>query len=211
MKIQRVFCLVLAFIFIFTLSPAIPFVIAETIDDKIAEIDKTINGTCECEDEDCCLENLDTGEDQPSPPDDMDAGCECADDEDCECLDNTDCNCADDSDCECIDDIDCGCADDSDCECLDVIGCDCVDDMDCDCFVFADFMMTQFILNTYTIDQMGEHDHDKAGRVYFGNDLGANWSALETTFKVWAPEATSVSVNLSLAVRLAYDRVAYMV
>ena len=31
---------------------------------------------------------------------------------------------------------------------------------------------------------------------YYGDDLGANWSAKETTFKVWAPTAVGVSVVL---------------
>ena len=31
---------------------------------------------------------------------------------------------------------------------------------------------------------------------YIGNDLGANWTAEKTTFRVWAPTASAVSVNL---------------
>ena len=31
---------------------------------------------------------------------------------------------------------------------------------------------------------------------YTGNDLGANWTAEKTTFRVWAPTAASVKVNL---------------
>ena len=35
-----------------------------------------------------------------------------------------------------------------------------------------------------------------ADYTYYGDDLGANWSKSSTTFKVWAPTATGVSVNL---------------
>ncbi len=31
---------------------------------------------------------------------------------------------------------------------------------------------------------------------YAGNDLGAAWTPEKTTFRLWAPTATAVSVNL---------------
>ena len=39
-------------------------------------------------------------------------------------------------------------------------------------------------------------DDFEAAYTYTGNDLGATWTAEKTTFKVWAPTATAVKVNL---------------
>ena len=49
------------------------------------------------------------------------------------------------------------------------------------CIMMPDFYGTAKFENAYT---------------YKGNDLGANWSKESTTFRVWAPTAASVKVNL---------------
>ncbi len=51
---------------------------------------------------------------------------------------------------------------------------------------------------TYDIDIDSVYASDKFGAeyTYTGTDLGANWSQGATTFRVWAPTATDVKVNL---------------
>ena len=63
------------------------------------------------------------------------------------------------------------------------------------------------VLGTYFITYQGERyvvsmpnvyhtDEFEAAYAYAGNDLGATWTSAKTTFKVWAPTAKAVSVQL---------------
>ena len=47
-----------------------------------------------------------------------------------------------------------------------------------------------------TTENLFASDYFAREYTYYGNDLGATWSAASTTFKVWAPTATKVSVML---------------
>ena len=63
---------------------------------------------------------------------------------------------------------------------------------DCHCYKK---LIKQYPVRTVTPDNYSTHSFE-AEYTYTGNDLGAAWTAEKTVFRVWAPTATAVQVNL---------------
>ena len=68
-----------------------------------------------------------------------------------------------------------------------------IDEMNVYTLYFGDVPCVVTIPNTYSTSDF------EAEYTYEGNDLGANWTAEATTFRLWAPTAAAVCVNLYTA------------